>query len=134
MRRVGRSEIILYKCPTCGSKNKIYTIINDSAGNRIGSSMKCCNCGTLIKRFNDLDGTVKDEQGDSFPGKQYCIKLHWCKNCSSCKLNNKSEDNSDDNKENNCCDCSKCKYRDCCRKLKSSKLTINVSKVIKFLN
>jgi hypothetical protein len=136
MRKVRRSEIVLWKCPSCGSKNKIYTILVDGAGNRIGSTLKCCNCGTLLKRLNDIDATNKDEIGDSYPGRQYCIKLHGgCSNCKTCKLNNKSGDNSDNNHDNGCnCDCKKCPYAACCKKQNSNKLTIKVNCLPKFID
>ncbi len=130
MRDVKRSEIVLYKCPTCGSKNKIYTILEDKCGNRIGSTLKCCNCGTLLKRLDDLDATIKDENGNSYPGKQYCIKLHYCKNCATCPLKVKKEDNTD----NKCdCNCNNCPRRYCCIKNQNcGKLTIKVNKVYNF--
>lgn len=135
MRDIKRSEIILWKCPTCGSRNKVFTILHDSVGNRIGSSLKCCNCGTLLKRLDDVTGTIKDESHDSFPGRQYCIKLHKCDKCKSCILNNKNSDNTDVKPDNhNCnCNCDTCPYKYTCKKQISNKLTIKVNDLPKFL-
>ena len=134
MRKIGRSELVLWKCPTCGSRNKIYTILKDCAGNRIGSTLKCCNCGTLLKRLNDVDATVINENSKSLPSEQYCIKLHWCKNCKTCKLNNKNNTNTDINDcTNSCCNCDLCSYKALCEKIKSCKLTININKSQKYL-
>lgn len=135
MRKMGRSEIIMWKCPTCGSRNKIYTILVDGAGNRIGSSLTCCNCGTLLKRLDNIAAKNKDERSDSFPGRQYCIKLHNnCENCKNCPLNKSSVTPDPSDKDNPCCDCSTCPYRNCCKKQNSGKLTINVNKVRKFID
>jgi hypothetical protein len=139
MRKIGRSEIVLWKCPTCGSKNKIYTILRNAAGDRIGSSLKCCNCGTLLKRLDDLDDTIIDENHGSFArcGDEYCIKLHWCPKCKDCKLRNHSEDDSDDKDDDKkpCdCNCDTCPYRYCCKKSKCNQLVINVKKVTNYID
>lgn len=134
MRKIGRSEIVLWKCPTCGSNNKIYTILEDSCGNRIGSSLKCCECGHLLKRLDDPAATVKDEIGDSYPGRQYCIKLHRCKNYKNCPIRNHSYDGGDDSdSQKPCIDCNTCPYSKCCKKQNSDKLIIKVNDTEKYL-
>ena len=134
MRKIGRSEIVLWKCPTCGSNNKIYTILEDCAGNRIGSSLKCCECGHLLKRLNGPKETVKDENGDSYPGRQYCIRLHKCEHYKTCPIRNHSfPPKPDDGSQKPCPDCNSCPYSKCCKKQNSDKLIIKVNNCSKYL-
>lgn len=128
MREIKRSEIVMWKCPTCGSRNKIYTILHNRCGKRIGSTLKCCDCGTLLKRLNDLGATITDEVSQSYPGKQYCIKLHKCDKCATCPLKKKPEPPP---KPDCDCNCDCCK-RNCYKKQKCNQLIIKVNKICKF--
>ena len=79
MREFAKIEILGYKCHTCGCKNKMYTnLLNPATGVKLGYSLTCCNCGEILKFYNDTVDTLSAINSNTIAGQSYCIQPNFC--------------------------------------------------------